>query len=100
MHNPNSCDTESPWLKGWDRCKNMRILSCPRTLNPCCEGWISPPGLVGDEIDISRSFGFYHLMPIVNARPDIVAYDLTDADEFIIMLFINPPLSFSTTLAS
>ncbi|KAJ6594649.1 adenylate cyclase [Mycena capillaripes] len=49
------------------------------------EGWISPPGLVSDEIDISRSFGFYHLMPIVNARPDIVTYDLTELDEFIII---------------
>ncbi|KAF7341491.1 Adenylate cyclase [Mycena venus] len=49
------------------------------------EGWISPPGLVGDEVDISRSFGFYHLFPIVNARPDIVSYDLTELDEFVIV---------------
>jgi adenylate cyclase len=49
------------------------------------EGWISPSGLVGDEIDISRSFGFYHLMPIVNARPDIFSHNLTELDEFVII---------------
>jgi hypothetical protein len=49
------------------------------------EGWISPPGLVSDEIDISRSFGFYYLMPIVNARPDTFTYDLTELDEFVII---------------
>ncbi|KAJ7769831.1 hypothetical protein B0H16DRAFT_1452221 [Mycena metata] len=35
MHNPNSSDIESPWLKGWDRCKNMRIFPCPPHLEPC-----------------------------------------------------------------
>ncbi|KAJ7106271.1 hypothetical protein C8R44DRAFT_942141 [Mycena epipterygia] len=49
------------------------------------EGWISPPGLVNDEVDISRSFGFYHLLPIINARPDIVIYDLTELDDFVII---------------
>ncbi|KAJ6592919.1 hypothetical protein B0H19DRAFT_11043 [Mycena capillaripes] len=49
------------------------------------EGWISPPGLVNNEIDISRSFGFYYLMPIVNACPYIVTYDLTELDEFVII---------------
>ncbi|KAJ7025687.1 adenylate cyclase [Mycena alexandri] len=49
------------------------------------EGWISPPGLVNDELDISRSFGFYHLLPVVNARPDIFVYDLTSIDDRIII---------------
>ncbi|KAJ6465329.1 hypothetical protein C8R45DRAFT_910748 [Mycena sanguinolenta] len=61
----------------YDRAETARIRAA--------EGWISPPGLVGDEIDVSRSFGFYHLMPIVNARPDIVMYDLTELDEFVII---------------
>ncbi|KAJ7665868.1 hypothetical protein DFH06DRAFT_261547 [Mycena polygramma] len=61
----------------YDRAETARIRAA--------EGWISPPGLVSDEIDISRSFGFYHLMPIVNARPDIVTYDLTELDEFVII---------------
>ncbi|KAJ6550286.1 hypothetical protein B0H19DRAFT_952161 [Mycena capillaripes] len=49
------------------------------------EGRISPPGLVNGEVDISRSFGFYHLLPVVNARPEIHVYDLTELDEFIII---------------
>ncbi|KAF7357959.1 Adenylate cyclase [Mycena venus] len=61
----------------YDRAETARIRAA--------EGWISPPGLVGDEIDISRSFGFYHLLPIINARPDIVSYDLTELDEFVIV---------------
>ncbi|KAJ7089943.1 hypothetical protein C8R44DRAFT_720329 [Mycena epipterygia] len=61
----------------YDRAEIARIRAA--------EGWISPPGLVSDEIDVSRSFGFYSLMPIVNARPDIVTYDLTELDEFVII---------------
>ncbi|KAJ7839002.1 hypothetical protein B0H14DRAFT_3869860 [Mycena olivaceomarginata] len=61
----------------YDRAEIARIRAA--------EGWISPPGLVSDEIDISRSFGFYYLMPIVNARPDIFTYDLTELDEFVII---------------
>ncbi|KAK6996951.1 adenylate cyclase [Favolaschia claudopus] len=61
----------------YDRAETARIRAA--------EGWISPPGLVSDEIDISRSFGFYHLMPIVNARPDIFTYDLSEQDEFVII---------------
>ncbi|KAK1221275.1 cysteinyl-tRNA synthetase [Marasmius sp. AFHP31] len=50
-----------------------------------CEGWISPEGLVNNELDISRSFGFFHLMPIVNARPEVREWTLTDSDEFVIV---------------
>lgn len=49
------------------------------------EGWISPAGLVNDEIDISRSFGFFHLLPIINARPDIITWELSELDEFVIV---------------
>ncbi|KAJ7484797.1 adenylate cyclase [Mycena galericulata] len=49
------------------------------------EGWISPSGLVNDELDISRSFGFYHLLPSIIARPDICEYDLTDRDDMIVI---------------
>ncbi|KDR67848.1 hypothetical protein GALMADRAFT_79438 [Galerina marginata CBS 339.88] len=49
------------------------------------EGSISPPGLVNDEVDVSRSFGFYHLFPFITARPDIFSYDLTEMDEFVII---------------
>ncbi|KAF8179042.1 hypothetical protein K438DRAFT_1843469, partial [Mycena galopus ATCC 62051] len=61
----------------YDRAETARIRAA--------EGWISPLGLVSDGIDISRSFGFFHLMPIVNARPDIFTYDLTELDEFVII---------------
>ncbi|KAJ7140954.1 hypothetical protein C8R44DRAFT_692856 [Mycena epipterygia] len=61
----------------YDRAETARIRAA--------EGWISPPGLVNDEVDISRSFGFYHLLPIINARPDIFTYDLTELDEFVII---------------
>ncbi|KAJ6503863.1 adenylate cyclase [Mycena sanguinolenta] len=49
------------------------------------EGWISPPGLVNNELDISRSFGFYHLLPALNARPDISEYELTNMDDMVII---------------
>ncbi|PSR72634.1 hypothetical protein PHLCEN_2v11518 [Hermanssonia centrifuga] len=61
----------------FDREETNRIRSA--------EGWISPKGYVNDEIDVSRSFGFYYLFPIVNARPDIVAWDLSELDEFVII---------------
>ncbi|KXN80834.1 Adenylate cyclase, partial [Leucoagaricus sp. SymC.cos] len=49
------------------------------------EGWISPNGLVNDEVDVTRSFGYYHLLPVVHASPDICEYDIADTDEFLIM---------------
>ncbi|KIJ18515.1 hypothetical protein PAXINDRAFT_70600 [Paxillus involutus ATCC 200175] len=49
------------------------------------EGWISPQGLIHDEIDTSRSFGFFHDFPVVNARPDICVRQLTAEDEFVII---------------
>jgi adenylate cyclase len=49
------------------------------------EGWISPKGFVNDEIDVSRSFGFFHLLPVVNASPDISVWDMTELDEFVII---------------
>ncbi|THU95490.1 hypothetical protein K435DRAFT_666300 [Dendrothele bispora CBS 962.96] len=49
------------------------------------EGWISPAGLVNDEADVSRSFGFFHLPYVINARPYVVEWDLTELDEFVIV---------------
>jgi len=49
------------------------------------EGSISPAGLVNDDVDVSRSFGYFHIFPTINARPDIFVYDLTDMDEFVII---------------
>ncbi|KAF8271493.1 hypothetical protein EI94DRAFT_1568332 [Lactarius quietus] len=49
------------------------------------EGWVSPKGLVNDEADVSRSFGYYHLLPIINARPDVSSLKLSELDEFLII---------------
>ena len=49
------------------------------------EGWVSPKGMVNEEEDLSRNFGLYHLLPAVNARPDIHPHVLSDVDEFVIV---------------
>lgn len=61
----------------FDRQETVRIRAA--------EGWVSPKGFVNDEIDISRSFGFYYLLPVVNACPDVVAWELSELDEFVII---------------
>ncbi|KAF5387303.1 hypothetical protein D9757_005752 [Collybiopsis confluens] len=61
----------------YDRQETSRIRAA--------EGWISPAGLVNDELDISRSFGFFHLHPVINARPDIHKWELSELDEFVII---------------
>ncbi|KAJ6571372.1 hypothetical protein B0H19DRAFT_1129846 [Mycena capillaripes] len=61
----------------YDRAETTRIRDA--------EGWLSPSGLVNDELDISRSFGFFHLMPVVNARPDVCEYKLSSMDEWVII---------------
>ena len=49
------------------------------------EGWISPKGLVHEEIDTSRSFGYFYHFPVVNARPYVEERQLTEQDEFVIV---------------
>ncbi|KAK0535094.1 cysteinyl-tRNA synthetase [Tilletia horrida] len=49
------------------------------------EGWVSLLGYVNGKIDVSRSFGYYHLFPIVNAAPAVQKIELTDSDEFVIL---------------
>ncbi|KAF9241802.1 hypothetical protein BU15DRAFT_60701 [Melanogaster broomeanus] len=61
----------------FDRYETLRIRAA--------EGWVSPKGLIHDEIDASRSFGFFHDFPVVNARPDICVRQLTEQDEFVII---------------
>lgn len=48
-------------------------------------GWITPKGLLNDELNVSRGFGFYHLQPAVNVCPDVRSYALSDSDEFVIL---------------
>ncbi|CAE6444827.1 unnamed protein product [Rhizoctonia solani] len=63
----------------FDRTETTRIRAA--------EGWVSPKGFVNDELDCdeSRAFGVYHLLPAVNARPDVKSWQLTDQDEFVII---------------
>ncbi|CAA7260812.1 unnamed protein product [Cyclocybe aegerita] len=61
----------------YDRLETARIRAA--------EGFVSPPGLVNDDVDVSRAFGYYQHFPPINARPDIFVYDLTDMDEFVIV---------------
>lgn len=61
----------------FDRAEAARIRAA--------EGWISPKGLLNDDLEMSRGFGFYHLLPSINARPDIRTWTLTESDEFVIL---------------
>lgn len=61
----------------FDRQETLRIRSA--------EGWVSPKGAVNEEIDVSRSFGFYNLLPVVNAKPYVHKRELTEQDEFLII---------------
>ena len=49
------------------------------------EGWVSPKGMVNEEEDLSRNFGLFHLLPAVNARPDIFTHILSEGDQFVII---------------
>lgn len=48
-------------------------------------GYVSANGFVAGELDICRAFGYFHLLPYVNANPSISQTVLTERDEFIIM---------------
>lgn len=49
------------------------------------ESWVSQKGLVEDEVEVSRSFGYFHVHPAINARPSIQTLTLSEDDEFIII---------------
>ncbi|ORZ09003.1 hypothetical protein BCR42DRAFT_396553 [Absidia repens] len=48
-------------------------------------GYVSNTGLLNGELNVSRSFGHFHLIPVVNTNPYISTIDLTEDDEFVIM---------------
>ncbi|CAO3652285.1 unnamed protein product [Cunninghamella blakesleeana] len=48
-------------------------------------GYVSNSGLLNDELTVSRSFGYFHLVPIINANPYISVMEITENDEFLIM---------------
>ncbi|CAJ0635451.1 9952_t:CDS:10 [Entrophospora sp. SA101] len=48
-------------------------------------GFLSHDFLVNGEIEVSRSFGHFHLMPIINSDPVIELVELSEQDEFVIL---------------
>ncbi|KAJ2722468.1 cysteinyl-tRNA synthetase [Coemansia sp. Benny D115] len=48
-------------------------------------GYINQQGKVQGQTDVTRAFGYFHLLPYVNADPTIQSLELTEADEFLIM---------------
>ncbi|KAG1091315.1 hypothetical protein G6F42_019463 [Rhizopus arrhizus] len=48
-------------------------------------GHVSNSGLLNNELHVSRSFGHFHLVPVVNCNPFVSTIDLTENDEFVIM---------------
>ncbi|KAJ1919062.1 hypothetical protein H4219_002216 [Mycoemilia scoparia] len=48
-------------------------------------GYISQQGLVQGQLGLTRAFGYFSLLPIVNANPSIFSRHLTEEDEFLII---------------
>ncbi|KAJ2852676.1 cysteinyl-tRNA synthetase [Coemansia brasiliensis] len=48
-------------------------------------GYITQQGKVQGQIDVTRAFGYFHLLPYVNADPTINTMLLTEEDEFLIL---------------
>ncbi|CAG8525958.1 3888_t:CDS:10 [Paraglomus occultum] len=48
-------------------------------------GFISHDGCLNGELKVSRSFGHFHLIPIVNSNPSIETVELSEQDEFLIL---------------
>ncbi|KAJ2381976.1 cysteinyl-tRNA synthetase, partial [Coemansia sp. RSA 2559] len=48
-------------------------------------GYITQEGKVQGQTDITRAFGYFNLLPYVNADPTINTLELSEEDEFLIM---------------
>jgi adenylate cyclase len=48
-------------------------------------GWVSRTGKLNDTLDTSRAFGYFHLMPALNAAPDIQEIALEGHEEMLIL---------------
>ncbi|KAK9322716.1 phosphatase 2C-domain-containing protein [Lipomyces orientalis] len=48
-------------------------------------GWVSQTGKLNDVLEVSRSFGYFNLIPCVQAAPSIVECQLSDTDDLLIM---------------
>lgn len=63
-------------------------------------GYVSRDGLVNDQLDVTRSIGYFHLTPLVQAAPHVESIDLSEEDEFIIIASKNlwEVMSFQTAV--
>ncbi|KAI8972677.1 hypothetical protein BDB01DRAFT_809559 [Pilobolus umbonatus] len=48
-------------------------------------GFVSNSGLLNGELTVSRSFGHFHLIPVVNCNPFVSTIVLNENDEFVIV---------------
>ncbi|KAI8141502.1 phosphatase 2C-domain-containing protein [Fennellomyces sp. T-0311] len=48
-------------------------------------GYVSNTGKLNSELKVSRGFGYFDLIPVVNANPYVATIELTENDEFVIM---------------
>lgn len=48
-------------------------------------GWVSRTGKLNDVLDTARAFGYFHLMPAVNAAPDIQEIEMEGHEEMLIL---------------
>lgn len=48
-------------------------------------GYVSHTGKLNNELKVSRGFGYFDLIPVVNANPYVATIELTENDEFVIM---------------
>ncbi|KAK9472141.1 uncharacterized protein V1510DRAFT_138580 [Dipodascopsis tothii] len=48
-------------------------------------GFVSKTGKLNDTLTVSRSFGYFNMIPCVQAAPSIVEGELTDTDEMLII---------------
>lgn len=48
-------------------------------------GWVSRQGKLNDILEVSRAFGYVHLMPVVQAAPHITQVTIKEQDEMILI---------------
>ncbi|CAG8447012.1 15253_t:CDS:10, partial [Dentiscutata erythropus] len=66
------------------------VAQCPEVFSEIerikkAGGYISHDCLVNGELDVSRSFGHFHLTPIINANPVTEVVQLSEQDELLIL---------------
>ncbi|KAL4787284.1 hypothetical protein BJX76DRAFT_19508 [Aspergillus varians] len=68
-------------------------------------GFVSRNGRLNDQLPVSRSFGYFNLMPAVIAAPHTVHVTLTEQDEMVILAskelwdYVTPDLAVDVTRA-